>query len=643
MLLLQAIFLWLIVAGLMLSGAYLFHRLFPRESPWFAFLLPVLMLVVACNFIEHLVELRLLLVLLPLLLAPLLLLVTAPGAAREKLLLPAGVFLGSFAFTFGVRCLQPDINYTSDGLSDLNMVNNYLQGGTLPPLDTWMPPFHHAWYYSLQHYGASVAARLLNVKAGVAYNVCHGLLSALICVAGAATAWRLSGGRLWITLAVPFLIEGAATGSSAYIHLAYHNPSMWLAFDPSGGFDDASVKDTALWKFLGYFDQHHEILRLQVPGFWTWRDEFHANASGHFLALLSVFVIAELAAVGRTLWPWVMAGIIPMLAVTASAWALPITLLLCGGAVLLALWSGRRPASVPQALTFFFIGATLLWPAFYNATSSPAVPPTMWTEPLWRVPLSQFLVQWWPLIALWIGGLILWRRIDFGVRWVIVVVPVMLIAIELVTIESRYNTIEKMWGYTWGAGLAALFPVVAVRTHPAARVLTGVLIFSAVVSLGAFVRTMVLNLGPDAFHLEGDHYLTFDVQKRRLLETMSARQGLTFLSGKSDWCYNEAPALATFTNNRSYIAWYWFESLTDYQDEANYRHKLDTDFYSGAMTGRLQFLEANHIDGVVIWPDDNLADDYLDGLKKELATDYDYIDCKADGPKNAGLFLRRGM
>ena len=40
-----------------IGAAVLFRRLFPRESPWLCFLLPILILLSALNFIEHFVAL----------------------------------------------------------------------------------------------------------------------------------------------------------------------------------------------------------------------------------------------------------------------------------------------------------------------------------------------------------------------------------------------------------------------------------------------------------------------------------------------------------------------------------------------------------------------------------------------------------
>jgi hypothetical protein len=640
MFLLQALFLWLIVSTLIIGGATAFLRYFPQESPWWGFLIPPLALVILCNFIEHFIALPSLLPLLPILLGFSVWQMVTPGVFKRELWLPSIVFLISFGFTLGIRCLQPDILNSSDGLSDLNMVNNFSQGETLPPTDCWMPPYHYEWYYSLQHYAASVVKRLLNVKIGVGYNISHALLSTFICMAGAAAAHRLSGGKAWVTLAVPFIIESAATGSAAYIFMTAHDPSLWLADDVSGGVI-SPPDDNMLWKILAW-DSHKERLELQIPGFWTWRDEYHANASGHLLTLLSVFTVTELAFLRRTMWPWIMAIAIPLLAVTASAWALPITLLLCVLAIPIALFCGRRPSS-PQLLALYLVGMLILfWPAFYNATSSPQSQAIMWTQPEWRVPLTEFFIQWWPVLSLLICGCFCWRQFSFGVRWIMIAAVLMFIGIELVTIESRYNTVEKMWGYTWGAAFFTLFPIVASRNGIGFRIVTVILLFSSLVSISAFVRDNLRGIWAGSpFHLEGNSYLLGDEQKRKMFNVLNQIRHATFLSGKCDWCYNESPALAVFTGNRSYIAWHYFESITNYQDQAEARNKLNNDFYSGAMTNRLQFLRTNKITGVLIWPGDDISNDALAVLTSELNSDYEYIDCRGSGDKNAGVFLLR--
>lgn len=652
MLILQALILWLIISALMIGGAMLFHRSFPEESPWFGFVIPPLALVALLNFIEHLIALPVLLYLLPILLGATLWMAISGKYFKEPLIIPTSVFLGAFAFTFAVRCLQPDISNTSDGISDLNMINNFSQGHTLPPPDTWMPPVVFEWYYAFQHYAASVVGRLLGVKIGEANNVSHALLDALVCVVAAAAAHRLSGGKLSVTLAMPFLIVSAATGSAAYLILFCHSNDQWLSADLSTGMtlphpDDSAVWKNPIWNLL-LWDPRPEILhlktpetlRLQVPGFWTWRDEYHANDAGHLLTILSVFVVAELTEVRRTIWPWVMAAIIPILAAVASAWALPITVLLCWAVLPIAWYLGRRPAAINPTLWTLFTSVVLLWPAFYNVTSNPELPEITAINPQSRTPLIEFLVQWWPIILLWICALICIRSLSFGVRWFLVVIPVMLFGIEMITIESRYNTIEKMWGYTWGVGLVGLFPVVAARAIIPFRIVTLVLLASGLTNLyNSLYNTFKWD--DHAFALEGSRYITADEQKNRMMQIVGQTKHAIYLSGKCAYCYNEAPTLAVFTGNKSYIAWSWFESHANFIKEAQSREKQDNDFYSGAMTDRLRFLEDNHITGVLIWPDDDISDDFLATLRKELDSAYDYIDCKGTGAKNAGVFVLR--
>lgn len=634
----------------MIGGALAFHRLYPQESPWFGFIIPPLALVILINFIEHFVALPNLLLLWPVL-AGLIVWLARPAALwKTEFLLPSLIFLGSFAFTFGIRCIDPNITNGSDGLSDLNKINNYCQGDVLPPTDTWLEPFRYQWYYSLQHYAASVIKRLFDLKLGVAYNTAHSLLSALTCFVAAAIAHRLGGGKLWITIATPFLIVAAATGSSAYLILTLHSPvNPWLAdnltgwFNPDNPDHDTWDLNNPIWKLIS-IGSHHERLELQVPGFWTWRDEYHANSSGHFLTLLSVFVIVELIALPRTLWPWVMAALTPIIAVVASTWAFPMTFLLCGGIAVIAFCLGRRPIDTGYTLLVLFAGLVLLWPSFYDVTSSPVAPDIIPTDPNSRAPLVEFLVQWWPVLILYVAVCFCFRELSAGVFWVMIIAPLVLITIEFVTVEGRYNTVEKMWGYTYGIAFFTLFPVVARRSGVGYKLIWVVLLFSSLITFAGRLnwtcRWATLN---GMFQLQGTHYITVDDQKRKMLQILTQVKHATFLSGEAAWCYNESPALAVFTENRSYSAWYYFESVADYPDEALYRSKLNNDFYSGAMTDRLKFLRANNITGVLIWPDDNIPNDYLATLTKELDPDYEYIDCRGSGNNNAGVFLKRPL
>jgi hypothetical protein len=202
-----------------------------------------------------------------------------------------------------------------------------------------------------------------------------------------------------------------------------------------------------------------------------------------------------------------------------------------------------------------------------------------------------------------------------------------------------------MWGYTYGMALFALFPIVASRPGAVCKGVTIALVLASFVTLAGRLHNTLrwADWKGDIFQMQGNHYILADDQKRKMYQILTQTKHATYLSGKTVWCYNESPALAVFTENRSYSAWSYFETVADYGDEADYRSKLDNDFYTGAMTNRLKFLQSNNITGVLIWPDDQIPDDYLATLTKELDPAYEYINCRGNGAQNAGVFLKRPL
>ena len=310
MAILRDLLLWLILSAHVVGGAVVFRRLFPRESPWFGFIVPALALVMGLNFIEHFVALPSLLWLMPITLLGLIAMISRGGFSWEGLALPTTAFLLAFAFTFGVRCMSPDISTGSDGMYDLNMVLDYCQGQKVPPTDGWLPPLDLKLYYSFQQYAASVVKRLLNVDVGTACNASHALLSAFTAFCGAAVAFRASGGRGWIALTAVLLVEAAFTGSSAFLNLFLPaNQTYFVANNLGGSLDNPNRGDNLLWWLVG-LGSHHQRLELQVSGYWTWRDEYHANSAGHFLTLFAGFSVLELLRLERANWPWICAALI---------------------------------------------------------------------------------------------------------------------------------------------------------------------------------------------------------------------------------------------------------------------------------------------------------------------------------------------
>ena len=52
-------------------------------------------------------------------------------------------------------------------------------------------------------------------------------------------------------------------------------------------------------------------------------------------------------------------------------------------------------------------------------------------------------------------------------------------------------------------------------------------------------------------------------------------------------------------------------------------------------------MDAHQLAGVLTWPGDEISDDFLAALRKEVEPAYNFIDCKGTGDKNAGVFILR--
>ena len=114
-----------------------------------------------------------------------------------------------------------------------------------------------------------------------------------------------------------------------------------------------------------------------------------------------------------------------------------------------------------------------------------------------------------------------------------------------------------------------------------------------------------------------------------------------FLPGRCYWNYSQSPAVVTFSENKCFVAYTYHEYLYGRGHEGDYRSKLNNEFYDGNMADPLSFLRGYNINAVMIWPEDQVSDQLLQQFQTQLRPEFFYIDCKMDGPNNAGLFIRQ--
>ncbi len=609
------------------------------------------------NFVEHFVPLTGLGALLPLTVGGLLWAMLRPGYSWEGLKLPSILFLLIFTWDFALKCTNPEITCNTEGVADMARVLDFCLGSKLPAVDTWCPPYDHGGYYTFQHYGASLLKRLFSLDIGTGYNMGYTLLNAVTCLVGAGAAYRISGNRTWVSVAMVLVLLANFTGSSIILlfYNAFHTNPQLLVFDSRLAVDigddwaNPDRHNIFGWIFRPILQAHSDYqvptLRLFTPTFNTYFPEFHANLGGHFMTLSTLLVANEAYRTERSNWPWICLLVFPLITLLMATWFFIIVTVLCAGCFVVALSSSRRPENWNFVLLGVTIAAAFLWPSVNSLISISYPVPFKWTPWIEYTPFWEFVIQWWPIILPWF--FLCFVRLSSMERWLHLVVPLLLIFIEFATFSDRGLTVEKMWGAVYSVGLVTFLPLVFIRRGLPFRFLTMIFLCMSVILFVAWARicTSYVEWKTIAFHLKGDTVFQNNPQRKRLLQVLQRLHGQTILAGKSTWAYNMAPSAVGFSENMCYIAWFYQEYQCGHDGEAEYRDKMTNEFYDGKMADPLPFLRSNNIAAVLIWPDDDpkdcISDSLLEQFKKQLAPDYYYIDCHDGGPNNAGLFVRQ--
>ncbi len=643
MFLIRFCLLWSLISLHVVGGAVLFRRYFPRENPWFGFVVPALALVLFMNFVEHEIAIPTLRILLPFTTLGSLALICSPRTKWRRLRLPTILFLACFSFTLFLRFLKPDIAGARDGIYDLQFISSFCMGQTLPVESTWIPPLKLIYYYAFGHYGSSVLIRLFGFDIGTGFNVSSALISAWIYFLTAAVAWQVGRRRLWITILAPILVACAATGSSGYLFLALKDIQPEDTATLYSRMDNNQVQST-LFHYLKpvYMYDRHELL---VPGWWSWMGIFHSTSLGQFIVLVATLSITEIVRTRRSNWPWICcAGAVPLMLVS-STWGFPFAFLLVSTALAWC-WYKRRVPQNPRVVVFGLgIMAACLTPMLlYYLTSSTPINGFVIDEQ--HTQIAEFIVQWWPIYLPWLALLLTCRWIHPAVGIVLFVTPIAFAGVETYNFGARFDMTGKIWGFIFCAAWATFIPAIATSRFWMLRIIFALIVINSALSFcywtTYYYKTVDKN---DIGNMEGKGDIGLDPKKGRILNALSSMKNEIITTGVSSWSFCPSARLANFSGNRDYITWSFNcdnDMFRNGLGEGWRREKALDEFYDGKSPNALLYLRQRNIAAVVIWPDDDIKDDALIKLKKQLAPSYQYEDLRDvdnHDPPNCGIFL----
>ncbi|MCP5078183.1 MAG: hypothetical protein GY951_09035, partial [Psychromonas sp.] len=209
--------LWLNIAGITLAS----HRFLPDNH--LARSTGIIVLCLTLFFIEHFIGLGSLNWVWPFSSAiAAYLLYKNRGSENESKFWRAEVIFGvAFIYCFAWRFSFPTIYPSSERITDLYFISNYMPGNTLPPIDNWNPPHAFDFYYAFQHYAAALIGRVLNFEPGTTYNVAFAVIMSLSITLAWSVASKFIQSRALKVLLVATMVFGG-TGISPLAHIAFN-------------------------------------------------------------------------------------------------------------------------------------------------------------------------------------------------------------------------------------------------------------------------------------------------------------------------------------------------------------------------------------------------------------------------------------
>ncbi|MBI3776652.1 MAG: hypothetical protein HY273_14115, partial [Gammaproteobacteria bacterium] len=393
-----------------------------------------------------------------------------------------GVFYAAFFYVFAWRFAFPTIYPSSEMVTDLYFIANYLDGSTLPPLDHWYPPHVFNIYYAFQHYAAALMGRIFGYDPGTTYNLGFTLLMALpVTLAWEFTSYFVKNTAAKIVLLVALVSGG--TGISPLAHLLVQgssDPSTAEALDA-----DARNMMVMSQRFIGVLDKNintrlgHALfpplapeqkpapefepreLQMESYGYQIFLGDYHPPLGSYFLLVLALALIAAIAmqTVGR-LGQALLAATVPVVLVT-NAWVFPLQGCLLLGWIVYRYWL-KNPPDWAWLLGGGLLALALLYPFLSGfAVNAPGAPIRL-TAANDHTPLPHFIGQHWPLLILIALGLFEPRTRKFSVAMAVTFGMLLLLS-EMVYVDDptegkyeRANTTMKWWGWIWCGGILSL-------------------------------------------------------------------------------------------------------------------------------------------------------------------------------------------
>lgn len=213
-------------------------------------------------------------------------------------------FVGAFLLALSWRWMLPNLNGSTELLTNLSFIVSHLQGNTLPGNDMWLAGYRLDMYYTFQHYCAALIGRIFGLSPAHTYHIGFAMIYGLI----GLTCW--SAMRFWsenhfyskLLIMAALLLGGTGVA-----------PITSMLFEPpTGQSADANLMISRLWsnvRFSGVYEKSinsslgeklfpvaereaHSDSPLETLGYFLHIGDYHATL-GSFLLIALLFLIVS--------------------------------------------------------------------------------------------------------------------------------------------------------------------------------------------------------------------------------------------------------------------------------------------------------------------------------------------------------------
>jgi len=584
------------------------------------------------------------------------------------------VFVVCFAYGLAWRFVFPNIDASSEHLTDLYFISNYLPGQTLPPADHWLAGSVFDFYYAFQHYGAALLARLFGLEGGLAMNLSWALLIGFL----ASLAWEIASHFIrqrWLRALLVMTLLLGGNGLSPLMH--------WLIDDSA----DSNVQGAAvnrIWestRFAGMFDAQvntplgeaiagdpkapefagHLELPLETVAYLSYLGDYHPPLGGLVLLLLTLALSLNITQrtkaedasttsqpgfAGGKLPDFALGMTLPLVLVT-NTWIFPLQ---CG---LLCTWLIFRRKSLgdewPALLAGALSGFALIYPFLtYFAAGSLATPIAL-VKAGDHSPVAYFLALHWPMLLLIGSGLWLSRREPWA-GWLALTLAGLLLMSELIYVDDpmdgkyeRFNTTLKWWSWLWPAALVGLGSVVLGRGGRPGKVL-GILLLVALLSYALPLASHWRHADhANRGQMSGNGWLKQDEVQRSMLSHLKNSPDGVVLESIEQGAYSPSSALAL--NAGKGVVLGWPDHVAQWRGAPAYvpqRHAAIREIYRAQLADPLGWLNQQQV-RYFVW---SLADEQRmpkarQQLQAVIGRDFNWLAFHQYGEQEAGIWERR--